>query len=120
MKKSELRQLIKEELENTLQEEVNEPIDEIGKFFIVEKPNANSTKDDIMKEVTVFDEINKESIIGVYKQKSDANRYAVEAVKNFETQLKELESAMDEFRSSKGELEEKRKKAKEFAYKLKK
>ena len=119
MKRSELRKLIKEELEATLQEEANEPTDEIGKFYIVEKPTHNSQKDDIMKEVTCFDEIIKERTLGVYKQRSDANRRATEAIKEYETQLKELETSIEEFRAHKSELENKRKNAKEFIYKLK-
>ena len=118
MKQSELRQLIREEIEKITQE-VYEPIDEMGKFYIVEKPTCNSKKEDIMREATAFDEIVKERTIGVYKQRSDANRAATEAIKEYETQLQELETQMEEFRKHKNELEEKKKKAKETITRLK-
>ena len=118
MKKSELRQLIREEIENITQE-VYEPIDEMGKFYIVEKPRQGCKKEDIMREATAFDEIVKENTIGIYKQRSDANRAATEAIKEYETQLQELEGQMEEFRKHKSELEEKKKKAKETITRLK-
>ena len=118
MKQSELRQLIREEIEKITQE-VYEPIDEMGKFYIVEKPTRNSKKEDIMREATAFDEIIKERTIGVYKQRSDANRAATEAIKEYETQLQELETQMEEFRKYKNELEEKKSKAKETITRLK-
>ena len=118
MKQSELRQLIREEIEKITQE-VYEPIDEMGKFYIVEKPTRNSKKEDIMREATAFDEIIKERTIGIYKQRSDANRAATEAIKEYETQLQELETQMEEFRKHKNELEEKKSKAKETITRLK-
>jgi hypothetical protein len=118
MKKSELRQLIREEIEKITQE-VYEPIDEMGKFYIVEKPKRGSKKEDIMRESTAFDEIIKDNTIGIYKQRSDANRAATEAIKEYETKLNELESQMEEFRKYKSELEEKKKKAKDTINNLK-
>jgi|688.fasta_scaffold05951_28 hypothetical protein len=118
MKLNQLRQLIREEIENVTQE-VYEPIDEMGKFYIVEKPKRGSKKEDIMREATAFDEIVKENTIGIYKQRSDANRAATEAIKEYETQLQELEGQMEEFRKHKSELEEKKKKAKETITRLK-
>jgi len=37
MKLSQLRQLIKEELEAAIQEESYTPVDEVGKFFVVKR-----------------------------------------------------------------------------------
>ena len=91
-----------------------EVIDEIGKFFVVKKPTKGATKEDIMMEVTVFDEIK-----GCYKQKSDASRVATEAIKEYDSMMKEVETAMDEFRSAKTDIEEKKKLAKEKIASLK-
>ncbi len=102
-------------------------IDEIRKFFIVEKPkNKNSTIEDIVFESDVFHFANQirgglkfEDIIGIYKQKSDARRAGMEALKEYEMQLKEMEDAMEAFRSAKKDIEEKKSAAKEKIQKLK-
>ena len=101
--------------------EVSKPevIDEIGKFFVVKKPTKGSTKEDIMMEATVFDEIKMDEIKGCYKQKSDASRVATEAIKEYDSMMKEVETAMDEFRSAKTDIEEKKKLAKEKIASLK-
>ena len=96
------------------------PTDEIGKFFVVEKPNKNSGIDDIVYESTIADFALKvkdgleiKNLLGVYKQKSDARRSGTEALKAFQDQLKEMEDAMNEFRNAKKDIEEKKKIAKE-------
>lgn len=96
-----------------------EVVNEIGKFFIVKKPKKGMTKEDIMCEATVFDEIKMDEIKGVYKQKSDASRVATEALKEYEAQLKEMEDAMEAFRGAKKDIEEKKATAKEKILKLK-
>ena len=94
-------------------------VDEIGKFFVVKKPGKGMTKEDIMCEMTVFDEININEIKGVYKQKSDASRVATEALKQYEGMMKEVEEAMNDFRESKKTIETKKAVAKEKIQKLK-
>jgi hypothetical protein len=102
-------------------------VDEIGKFFVVEKPKRKDDKvDDIVFESTVAyfanqvrGGLNEKDVLGIYKQKSDARRAATEAIKEFETTLKEMEDAMEAFRSAKTEIEEKKKVAKEKIQKLK-
>ena len=94
-------------------------IDEIGKFFVVKKPGKGMTKDDMVQEATVFDEIKMDETKGVYKNKSEANRHAAEALKEYEMQLKEMEDAMEAFRSAKKDIEEKKAAAKEKIQKLK-
>ena len=96
------------------------PVDEIGKFFIVEKPDKNSGIDDVVYESTLADfalqvkgGLKTEDILGVYKQKSDARRAGTEALKAFQDQLKEMEDAMEAFRGAKKDIEEKKKIAKE-------
>jgi hypothetical protein len=132
MKLSQLRQLIKEELEEIVQErkfstELFNVEDEIGKFFVVTKPkNKDTTIDDIVFESDVFyfanqirGGLNFENIIGLYKQKSDARRAGTEALKEYEMQLKEMEDAMSEFREAKKGIDEKKKAAREKIEKLK-
>jgi len=94
-------------------------IDEIGKFFVVKKPGKGMTKEDIVQEVTVFDEIKMDETRGVYKNRSEANRHATEALKEYEMQLKEMEDAMEAFRGAKKDIEEKKAAAKEKIQKLK-
>ena len=96
-----------------------EPIDEVGKFFVVMKPTKDSKKEDIMKEATVFENITPENTLGVYKHKSDASRHATEAIKAYETQMNELKASMEEFRATKKDIKDKKAKAKELIQKLK-
>ena len=82
MKLNQLRQLIKEELEAIQQEEYT-PIDEVGKFFVVRKPKGKMTKEDMVYEATVFDEVKMEEVKGVYKNRSEANRHANESLMEY-------------------------------------
>jgi hypothetical protein len=117
MKLNQLRHLIKEELEAIQQEEYT-PIDEVGKFFVVRKPKGKMTKEDMVYEATVFDEIKMGETGGVYKIRSEANRHATEALKEYEMQLKEMEDTMNEFREAKKGIDDKKKAAKEKIEKL--
>ena len=94
-------------------EEAPSVVDEVGKFFVVKKPGKGVTKEGMVYEATVFDEIKMDETKGVYKNKSEANRHATEALKEYEMQLKEMEDAMNEFRSAKRDIEEKKKAAKD-------
>jgi hypothetical protein len=106
--------------EGELEKNMNEgPIDEIGKFFVVKKPSKGMTKENMVMEATVFDEIKMEETKGVYKNKSEANRHATEALKEYDMMMKEVEDAMNEFRNSKKDIDEKKNKAKELIKKLK-
>ena len=119
MKLKDLRKLIKEEVESIVKEEAHNPIDEVGKFFVVMKPTKGAKKENIMREATVFEEILPENTLGVYKQKSDASRHAAEAIKEYESKLDELNASMEEFRTTKKDIEDKKTKAKELIQKLK-
>lgn len=99
-------------------EETSPVVDEVGKFFVVKKPKKGMTKEDIVYEATVFDEINVDETKGVYKNKSEANRHAAEALKEYEGLMKEVEDAMTEFRTSKKDIEGKRTAAREKIQKL--
>ena len=102
------------------------PVDEIGKFFIVEKPTKDSEMIDVVYELTlpefalqVKGGLDVKNILGVYKQKSDANRAGTEAMKAFQDSLEEMEDAMEAFRGAKKDIEEKKAIAKEKIQKLK-
>jgi hypothetical protein len=107
------------EVMNALQEEAHNPVDEIGKFFVVSKPKKGMTKEEMVREATVFDDIKAEETLGVYKNKSEANRLAGEALKGFEDQLKEVESSMEEIRKAKEEIKTKAQAAKDKINKIK-
>ena len=101
-------------------------VDEVGKFFVVSKPGTKSTKEEIMFEADPFslaervkNGLTYENIMGMYKNKSDASRTATEALKERDMQIDELKSSMDEFRTSKKDIDEKKAKAKELIQKLK-
>jgi len=96
------------------------PVDEVGTFFIVEKPGKNSEMEDVVYSSTlpefalqVKGGLKTEDILGIYKQKSDARRAGTEALKAFQDQLKEMEDAMNEFRAAKKDIEDKKKTAAE-------
>jgi hypothetical protein len=120
MKTHQLRQIIREEIEKELQEKTQpNVVDEIGKFFVVKKAKKGVTKEDMVYEATVFDEIKMDEVVGVYKNKSEAKRLANEALMEYEKQLQEMEDAMNEYRTMKKEIEEKRKAAAEKVKSLK-
>ena len=124
-----LLDLLKESAElGELSEGAKHPdlVDEVGKFFVVEKPSKDSTKDDILFQSDIFyfanqikGGLNTEDVIGIYKNKSDANRIATELLKARDTQLDELKASMEEYRTTKKDIEEKKSKAKELIQKLK-
>ena len=112
---------IEEKQMNPIDEAETNMVDEIGKFFVVEKPKSKNDKvEDIMFESTVTyfanqvrGGLDEKTVLGIYKDKMSAKNRASEAIKEFETNLKEMEDAMEDFRSAKKEIEEKRKTAAE-------
>ena len=118
MKLTDLRKLIKEELLN-IQEEAYTPIDDIGKFFVAKKPKKGMTKEEMVYEATVFDEINPEDTLIVHKNKSEVNRTANEALKAYEDQLKEVESSMEDIRKDREAIKAKAQEAKARINKMK-
>jgi len=119
--------LLKEvEEAEVVKEEAGIPVDEIGKFFIVEKPTKDSEMEDVVYELDlpafalqIKGGLDVKNILGVYKQKSDARRAGTEAMKAFQDTLDEMETAMEDFRTAKKDIEEKKKLAKEKIQKLK-
>jgi hypothetical protein len=118
MKLSQLKRLILETLEEETEPQY-EVYDEVGKIYQVKRPTVGMTKEEMVCEVTAFDEINKDETHGVYKNRSEANRTANELLKNYESQLNELEVEMENYRTTKKEVTEKAKQAKERIAKLK-
>jgi hypothetical protein len=116
---NEVEQKEKPTVKYDVKEEPTSVIDEVGKFFVVKKPTKNSKKEGMVYEATVFDEIKMDETKGVYKNKSEANRHAAEALKEYDMQLKEMEDAMEAYRSAKKDIEEKKNSAKEKIQKLK-
>jgi hypothetical protein len=122
-----LTDLLKEvEEAEVVKEAENLPVDEVGKFFVVEKPTKDSEIEDVVWEcdlpmfaLQVKGGLDVKNILGVYKQKSDARRAGTEAMKAFEDSLKEMEDAMEAFRGAKKDIEEKKKIAKEKIAKVK-
>jgi len=118
---------IEEKQMNPIDETKTDMVDEIGKFFVVEKPKSKNDKvDDIMFESTITyfanqvrGGLDEKTVLGIYKDKMSAKNRASEAIKEFETTLKEMEDAMEAFRSAKTDIEEKKAAAKEKIQKLK-
>ena len=117
-----------EEKETTKIEEVEtNMVDEIGKFFVVEKPKSKEdTTEDLVFESTmtyfanqIRGGLNEKDIIGFYIKRGDANKAAKEAIKAYETNLKEMEEAMNDFREAKKVINDKKAAAKEKIQKLK-
>ena len=112
---------IEEKQMTPIDEAKTDMVDEIGKFFVVEKPKSKNDKvEDIMfgSTVTYFANqvrggLDEKTVLGIYKDKMSAKNRASEAIKEFETNLKEMEDAMEDFRGAKKEIEEKRKTAAE-------
>ena len=110
-----------------IEEASTDMVDEIGKFFVAEKPKTKEDKvEDLVFESTVLyfanqvrGGLNEKDVLGIYKQKSDARRAATEAIKAYETTLKEMEDAMEAFRATKNDIKEKKAAAKEKIMKLK-
>ena len=110
-----------------IEEASTDMVDEIGKFFVVEKPKSKSdTTEDLVFESTmtyfanqIRGGLNEKDIIGFYIKRGDANKAAKEAIEAYETNLKEMEEAMEAFRSAKNDIKEKKAAAKEKIQKLK-
>jgi hypothetical protein len=109
---------------NPIEEAETATVDEIGKFFVAKKPTSKNDKiEDLVVETTVLDfasqGLESKKLLGIFKQKSDARRSATEAIKAYETQLKEMEDAMEAFRGAKKDIEDKKATAREKIQKLK-
>lgn len=119
MKKTELKQLIKEAL-GAESIEVKEPYNEIGQITLVLKPKKGMGMDDMIRPASIYDTINMDEILGAYmgSNKSAARKAAKEALKEYEIQKDALKKEMEEYRTAKKDIEDKKAKAKELINKL--
>ena len=120
MKKSELKQLIKEALTSETLEMV-EPYNEIGEIILVMKPRRGMSMDDMIRPASIYDQIDMNEIAAAYmgSNKSADRKHAKDSLIQYEMQKETLKREMDEFRNAKKEIEEKKAKAKELIMKLK-
>ena len=121
---------IEEKQMTPIDEAKTDMVDEIGKFFVVEKPDPKNSEDNTVEKL-VFESnvlhfanqvrggLDEKNVLGIYKDKMSAKNRASEAIKEFETTLKEMEDAMTEFRDAKKTIEDKKATAKEKIQKLK-
>ena len=119
MKKSELKYIIKEALEAPTME-IKEPYNEIGEIILVMKPMRGMSPEDMIRPVSIYDNIDVNEIVGAYmgNNMSGAKKAAKEGMKAYEAQKKALQKEMEEYRSAKKDIEDKKKKAKELIEKL--
>ena len=119
MKKSELKSLIKEALEVETME-MKEPYNEIGEIILVMKPMRGMSPEDMIRPVSIYDNIDVNEIVGAYmgNNMSGAKKAAKEGMKAYEAQKKALENEMASYRDAKKSVEEKRRAAKELIEKL--
>ena len=119
MKISELKYLIKETLEVPAMG-IKEPYNEIGDIILVMKPVRGMSQEDMIRPVSIYDDIDINEIVGAYmgNNKAAARKEAKTAMKAYEMQKEALKKEMEEYRAAKESIEEKKKKAKELIEKL--
>lgn len=101
--------------------------DEIGKFWVVTKPQSkDATLEDILFESSVMyfanqirGGLNEADVRGLFYSKPKATKLAKSLLKEFEDQLEEVEGAMSEFRTHKGELDKHKENARTLINKIK-
>lgn len=132
MKLQQLRKLIKEELETALAEAPAEEKvhklekDELGKFYVVTKPSQ--PKENNIHETNIMEfakkiksgELDEARIVGVYEKSGSAKTKSKELLDEIESEMNELKTHMDDYRSKKGELDGAKSKAAEIIKKYKK
>ena len=119
MKKSELKYIIKEALEAPTME-MKEPYNEIGEIILVMKPMRGMSPEDMIRPVSIYDNIDVNEIVGAYmgNNKAAARKEAKTAMKAYEMQKEALKKEMEEYRMAKEAIAEKKAKAKELIEKL--
>ena len=119
MKKSELKQLIREAIEEVkpkVEEEViNEGFapetDEVGEFWVVEKPSTSATLDDICfkcENVMYFARqvaggLKPEDVKGVFVKEAKAKKLAEKLLKARDTKKEEVKKAAEAYKKMKEE-----------------
>jgi organic radical activating enzyme len=119
MKKSELKQLIREAIEEVkpkVEEDViNEGFapetDEVGSFWVVEKPSTSATLDDICFECEnvmyfarqIAGGLKPEDIKGVFTKEAKAKKLAEKLLKARDTKKEEVKQAAEAYKKMKEE-----------------
>jgi organic radical activating enzyme len=119
MKKSDLKQLIREAIEEVkpkVEEEViNEGFtpetDEVGEFWVVEKPSTSATLDDICFECEnvmyfarqVIGGLKPEDIKGVFTKETKAKKLAEKLLKARDAKKEEVKQAAEAYKKMKEE-----------------
>jgi organic radical activating enzyme len=119
MKKSELKQLIREAIEEVkpkVEEEViNEGFtpetDEVGEFWVVEKPSTSATLDDICFECEnvmyfarqIAGGLKPEDIKGVFTKEAKAKKLAEKLLKARDAKKEEVKQAAEAYKKMKEE-----------------
>ena len=117
MKLTEFKKLIKEAIEEETKEttmEMMEPYNEIGDIILVLKPRKGMTMDDMIRTTSVYDDISKDTLSGIYmgNNMSEAKKAAKMALKEYEDAKKALQQEMEDYRAAKKAIEAKKEKAK--------
>lgn len=119
MKKSELKQLIREAIEevkpeieeDVINEAFSPETDEVGAFWIVEKPSTSATIDDICfecKDVAYFANqvkggLNIEDVKGVFTKEAKAKKLAEKLLAERDKKKDEVKVAADAYKKMKEE-----------------
>ena len=117
MKKSELKQLIREAIEEVkpkvdeAKEDFAPEVDEVGSFWVVEKPSTSSTLDDICfecKDVAYFANqvkggLNVEDVKGVFTKEAKAKKLAEKLIADLDKKKSEVKAAAEAYKKMKEE-----------------
>jgi organic radical activating enzyme len=117
MKKSELKQLIREAIEEVKPKEevINEGFapetDEVGSFWVVEKPSTSATLDDICFECEnvmyfarqIAGGLKPEDVKGVFTKEAKAKKLAEKLLKARDAKKEEVKQAAEAYKKMKEE-----------------
>lgn len=117
MKKSELKQLIREAIEEVkpkveeAKEDFAPEVDEVGSFWVVEKPSTSSTLDDICFECEniaylinqVRGGLSEKDIKGVFKKEAKAKKLAEKLLAERDKKKDEVKQAAEAYKKMKEE-----------------
>ena len=117
MKKSELKQLIREAIEEVkpqvdeAKEDFAPEVDEIGSFWVVEKPSISSTLDDICFECEnvaylinqVRGGLNEKNIVGLFTKEAKAKKMAEKLLADLDKKKNEVKAAAEAYKKMKEE-----------------
>jgi hypothetical protein len=116
MKKSELKQLIREAIEEIkpveeAKKDFAPEVDEVGSFWVVEKPSLSSTLDDICFECDnvaylinqVRGGLNEKDIVGLFKKEAKAKKMAEKLLAELDKKKNEVKAAAEAYKKMKEE-----------------